>query len=407
MFSIGLTLAASVFFAALAYAFSGEISTRVFNNSSLEPVIRIFAVAIPFAAVGKIAASASQGLKDATWQNILSKGIPPFTRVGFIAVFAVVGLSTINVAYAYVLAWGITAAAGIYYIHTRISFSRSYTVESRELIRFSLPLLFAGGMAFISSSIDPFLLGYFLSTERVGIYNAAYPLANLVLIAPSLLGTLFTPIMSEYHAEGDLPGMRLLYKINTRWLAILTLPGYYLMLLTPTTFLEFVFGPEYTGGGLSMVIVSSGFLVFILLGNNGSVVNMVGRSDVILWTNVVNAAVNVGLNVFLIPRIGIEGAAIATAVSFAGSNLLISAILFSETRIRPAITSLIITILLIALIETAIYSVLSMQTSGIVLILLVYVLTLVLFLPMYLLTGVSDDLEKSLLERYTGIRPSV
>lgn len=79
-FSLGLAVGASVFLAILTYALSGLISTQVFDNASIKPVIRIFAIAIPFAAIEKMAVSSAQGLKDATWQNILGKGVQLLTR---------------------------------------------------------------------------------------------------------------------------------------------------------------------------------------------------------------------------------------------------------------------------------------------------------------------------------------
>lgn len=403
IFSLQLTSIISVLISVLIFVFADQISNQVFNQPEMVLIIKIFALAIPLASIGKIATSAAQGNKDPKWQTFLGKLTYPSSRLIFILIFVYFGLNVVDVSIAYLIGWGVVAVLGIYYLKSRIGLIGDHTLNKYDILTFSLPLLISGSMSFISNSIDTIVLGYFLSSERIGIYNAAYPLANLVLIAPQLLSTLFIPIMSEYHSKENIIDMRLLYTIDVRWIAILTIPGFYLIIFTPETFLLFAFGSEYSEGSLSLVIVATGFLIFALLGPNGGTVNMIGDSHMMMITTTTNAIVNLSLNLLLIPRFDIVGAALSTAVSYIIANSIVSVYLYMQTGIHSYSNSTVMAIIFILIIESPIYFIISHFLTGISVVLLVYLFTLIIFLPVYFYSSLPDETEISLLKDYSPI----
>jgi O-antigen/teichoic acid export membrane protein len=106
----------------------------------------------------------------------------------------------------------------------------------------------------------------------------------------------------------------------TWWLVAASWPAY----LTLATFAPLVlraFGADFTSGQNALVILSLAMMVNLGTGNVQVVLLMGGRSAWQLFNVGVALVLNVGLNLVLIPRLGIAGAALAWAVSIVFDNL--------------------------------------------------------------------------------------
>jgi O-antigen/teichoic acid export membrane protein len=83
-----------------------------------------------------------------------------------------------------------------------------------------------------------------------------------------------------------------------------------------------VFGRSYTAGYPVMVILGFSMLLATVCGQVDMVLITSGRSSWSLANGLLTVGINVGLDIVLIPRYGILGAAIGWAVAIAVSNLM-------------------------------------------------------------------------------------
>jgi O-antigen/teichoic acid export membrane protein len=141
--------------------------------------------------------------------------------------------------------------------------------------------------------------------------------------------------MSEYDAENDYQRMDKLYKIITRWLVILTFPVFALLVLFPEPILETFFGAEYRAGGFVLMLLAIGFYAGRSVGLSGSFLTATGDTKVLMYVSGATAALNLGLNILLIPVFGIVGAAIATVSSTILNNGLQAGYVYKTTGIQP------------------------------------------------------------------------
>ena len=205
----------------------------------------------------------------------------------------------------------------------------------RELIRFSLPLLFSGILSFVMNWTDTLMLGYYKSSEVVGLYNAASPLARLIRIFLSSAAFLYPPMASRLYAQNKMNEMKRVYQILTKWVFLLTLPLFSIMFLFPEATINFFFGSKYLPATLALRILALAFMFHTFLGLNGLSLVVIGESKFIMTANLVSAVLNIILNALLIPIYGMEGAAIATATSYFVGNSLSSLRLYQKTKIHP------------------------------------------------------------------------
>lgn len=325
-------------------ALAEPIATQLFTDPEVAPIIRIFALAIPFAAVVKLAIGIIQGVQQATPRVVVKNITPPITRFTAVAIAVVLGTGAIGIATAYAAAYVVAALVGGYYVATRTSlfdFKITPTPMRRELLSFSAPLIVSATMAFVLTDLDTFMLGYFSNTRDVGIYNVVYPIAQLLTVGLSAFSFLFMPIISELDSKDATDEMIGLYQIVTKWVFMATLPIFMVIALFPEVTIAITFGREYVAGGGALSLLAVAYFSNAIAGPNADTLTSFGHTRLIMWDNLAVGVLNAVLNVALIPTYGFIGAGFATAVSYIVLNLLYSTQLYRITGIHPFSTGLV------------------------------------------------------------------
>ena len=382
VFSLRFSFLIALVVGGILFVSAGAISNAVFNDATLTPFVRVAAVIVPFAVIVKIATATARGFESARARTLMKDIGLPGAKLLFIVITIFLGFDILGVASGYIAAYLVISIFALGYIWN-LTGGRGTTSIRTELLRFSVPLLVTGSLRIVADTIDTLFIAAMLTTRDVGVYNAGYMLSNLVLMAPTLVGVIFMPIMSDYHSQTDLKSMDRIFKLSTRWILALTTPGFVLILLSPGTFISSLFQETYLDATGVLLVVSSGFFLHVMLGLNGATLNMIGDSDFILFTSILNAATNIALNLVLIPRIGIIGAAIATFVSFSLSNVAAAIRLYQRVRILPFSWNTTVTVASLSLITVLISISVGYYLDGIIYILICYTASIIIFFPLY------------------------
>ena len=313
------------------------LATSIFHDAAVAPVIRVFSVVVPFAAVFRLSIGGVQGMGQSLPKVIIQNLTLPIVRFSLIAVVLLYGLGAVAAAWAYGLAYVVAGTLGAYYLlrHTPLLEDTPAASMHRDLLAFSAPLMITAAMLQVLAHIDTFFLGYFASTGVVGDYNVVYPLAQLLTVVLSAFGFVVMPTISSLDADDALAEMRRTYQLAAKWIFLATLPVFLVLALFPRMSIRVTFGAEYDGGALALAILAIGFFSHAVVGPNGNTLTSIGRTRLIMYDNLAVGATNVVLNVLLIPTYGIAGAAIATAVSYVLLNVLYTAQLYRATGIHP------------------------------------------------------------------------
>ena len=188
--------------------------------------------------------------------------------------------------------------------------------EIKTLLAFSLPQSLAGMVFRLNTRMDFWMLMWLASESDVGLYDVAAALAMLGALPVNALMTMFNPIVSELVYARELERLNQLLKIVTRWLVILAIPAYLLLLLLPDVVLS-VYTPEYAASRLPLMILIGGQVVNVACAPTMRLIPMSGHATLNLINGLVAASINITLNWFWIPEWGIIGAAMATSVTIA------------------------------------------------------------------------------------------
>jgi O-antigen/teichoic acid export membrane protein len=182
--------------------------------------------------------------------------------------------------------------------------------------------------------IDIVLVAIMLGPAEAAIYTAATRFLVVGQFANTALNQSAQPRFAELFAVDDRPGANVIYRATTAWLIVLTWPLYLLAVIYGPEILS-IFGQSYRAGHMVMIILGLTMLVATACGQVDMVLITTGRSSWSLANGLTALVVNVGLDLLLIPRYGITGAAIGWAAAIIVTNLTPLVQLAISKRLHP------------------------------------------------------------------------
>ncbi len=187
--------------------------------------------------------------------------------------------------------------------------------EARRLFRFGGATLVGTLAAQVSLQIDKLIIGALLPLARVSYYAVPFNLAAKLHVVPYALGPVLFPAVSEVAARGFLQQLTELYLRTTKVLCATTLPLAVFLTVYSDRILEHWLGPDFAAeGALSLRLLTSAFFVMLMTQPATDVARGTGRPEIGAGIAACDAAVVAALCMILVPRLGIDGAALAILV---------------------------------------------------------------------------------------------
>jgi O-antigen/teichoic acid export membrane protein len=343
VFSLFVVALVSCIFGGVLFLVSPQIASIVFHNPELTKVFMVFAISVPFTALSSILTSSFEGFQDIKYRVYTERIILNVLKLVFIVFLGVLGYGVLGIAFAYTLATVLTFFIALYFLETKIFSLRSKIPAiyiKKEMLVFSLPLMLAGFMKTIMTRIDTVMLGYYRTAGEVGVYNAAVPTAQILVIATSSMAVLFLPVITELYVKGQKELLEVVYKTVTKWAFYLNLPVFLIMVFFSRQVMALMFGLEYISGSLALSILAVGFFTVSMSFTPYYLLIMSKKTRSIFIISLFATLINVVLNWTLIPIYGLEGAAMATAVTYFMNSILLFGYSYHIMQISPFSTAL-------------------------------------------------------------------
>lgn len=200
--------------------------------------------------------------------------------------------------------------------------------------RFTAPRALANLAQITIQRIDIVLVAIMRGPAAAAIYTAATRFLVAGQFGNAAISMAAQPRFAELFAVGDRRGAGVIYRATTAWLVVLTWPLYLLAVIYGPVVLT-LFGHSYRAGHPVMIILGLTMLLATACGQVDMVLITTGRSSWSLANGLLAVVVNVGLDLFLIPRYGITGAAIGWSAAIVVTNLTPLAQLAASVRLHP------------------------------------------------------------------------
>jgi O-antigen/teichoic acid export membrane protein len=272
----------------------------------------------------------------AVFENTTVSTYHGFQRFGFVSAMSLSkSFFLLSIIYIGILAGfpALIAAASAYVISPLLifmfffpNFIRSVFPEFRKIkASFSVPVLkkfLAFGIPMILALMGNSLLVYsqtailtiFVTLEQVGLYNIALPTANLLTFFETAFITVLVPMVSELWAKNDNKRIEAGLEMIYRYIIIFLLPLVLVMVSYPDFIISKLYGIQYVGASMTLVILSLAAIFWTMASINFSTLIALNRTKAYSKIIFSGAIVNTIFCFVLIPYLGIIGAAISTMI---------------------------------------------------------------------------------------------
>jgi len=210
----------------------------------------------------------------------------------------------------------------LFIILKQIGFQLPKFSHLKSYLKYGLPLTPNSAILWIINSSDRYMIGYFMGATATGIYSAAYGISQYssFLLGPIML-VLFPTITKSYE-EQNLSETRNYLKYSVKYFMMISIPSAFGISILARPILQLLTTSEFLPGSTIVPIVASGAIFFGFYHISMHIIHLVKKTKFVVMLLSTSAALNIVLNIILIPRMGILGAAVATLIAYGVLGML-------------------------------------------------------------------------------------
>ena len=288
-------------------------------------ILRATAVLLPFAGLYEVTFGALRACDRVVPAIVLDRFVRPIAQVGAMVAVAMADGSATATAYAWALpVVGAVIVAMVLLTRPsatrRVNGNRS-SMPAGEFWHYTSPRAVARISQVLTQRLDVLLLAAIGTVEDAGVYGTVSRCMIAGVFVATAVQQMVQPRLRRLIVRGDLAGVKEMYGASTTWVVITTWPAYLTMAIFAPVVLR-LFGEDAVRGSTALVILSLSMLVASACGLVEVVLLMAGRS----WLSTANVlaalAINVVLNLLLIPPLGMTGSALAWMAAIFVTNLV-------------------------------------------------------------------------------------
>lgn len=189
--------------------------------------------------------------------------------------------------------------------------------HTKEYLSFSLPLIPEYLSNWVLNSSDRYLITIFLGITATAYYAPSYTLGNMLLLCLSPISFILPPALYKNYDLGNLDIVRTILKYSLKYFLAMAIPAFFVLSVLSKQILMILTTEEIALNAyyITPLVAFSA----ILFGVHAIYVEIIllkkkTRITGLMWT--ISAFINFGLNLILIPYLGLWGAAITTLIAF-------------------------------------------------------------------------------------------
>ncbi len=262
-----------------------------------------------------------------------------FARLGVTVLLVLLYFQTISLDFFF------KALVGLYLFRTVLMQFYAYSVRKRKLdfkfpkdtkqvLVYSLLIILGGSAAVLLLEIDKFMINQFIALENVAFYGVGVYIATVIIVPSRSMHQITYPLTAELLNSGNIFELERLYKKTSLTLFIASGILFLLIVLNLDDLFQLL--PEPYREGFAVVFLIGLAKVFdSLLGNINSILYNSKYYKTILLLGVFLALTTILLNLWLIPLLGIEGAALASFIAIFLFNCIKMAVVKVKFGLLP------------------------------------------------------------------------
>ena len=265
-------------------------------------------------------------------------------------------------------------------------------LKIKEIVVYGFYVLIGGASVMFVSRLDMLMIGALLDLEQVAFYTLAFYIGSVIKVPGKSIVSISVPLLAKAWEEQDFKQIQTIYSKSS--INQLIVGG--LLFLCVWINIDAIFSilPEkFSYGKWVVMYIGLAQLFNVAAGLNGSIIVNSKYYKYDLVTNILLVVLTIISNYLLIPRYGINGAAMATAFSVFLFNLIRLILIKVKMGLQPfSLKTLYTVLILLAVYGISIY----LPLSGNLYLDIVWktFVVLAIFIPLLLTLELSEDINK-------------
>jgi len=200
----------------------------------------------------------------------------------------------------------------------------------------TIPFLVSASLESLNQRVSILMLGSMLDTEAAGIYNVAKRLAEPTIFVLIAVTAVLGPRVAGLYAKREHDELQSIVTKSSRIILAASLPiALVIIILGP--WLLLLWGPEFRAGYTASVILIAGQIVNSAVGPVALLLNMTNHEREVVIGLAISTIAVIILNYILIPRYGVNGAAVASTASLIIWNIFLAVLVRKRLGIDSTI----------------------------------------------------------------------
>ena len=184
-------------------------------------------------------------------------------------------------------------------------------------LTFSVPQVPSGTLLWIIDSSDRYLITSFLGLSQTGIYSVSYSLGSLMSFFYVPLSFVVFPLISSYWENNEVNNVKTYLEYSTKIFLALAIPGAMIIYNLSFPLLNVLTTSKFSVSSSLILLIAIGTIFLGIYQINFYIICLIEKTKYVPFIIGISAFLNIILNIILIPKLGIMGAAISTIISYA------------------------------------------------------------------------------------------
>ena len=334
-------LICAVAMSALLFVGAPEVA-RVTNPTQQEAAtraLRALALLLPFVGIENVMLSATRGLGTMRPYALVEQVVRPVLQLVVAALILTTG-TALDLAWSWSLPYAVAAFLA-WRAWRRLTERDTPRVRApgrpsvnRPFWSFTAPRSVASAAQMAMQRLDIVLVAAISGPQIAAVYTAATRWVVAGQLARTAVSLAVQPHLARALSRDGRANAVNLYQTSTAWLMAVTWPLFLVLVLDGTLLMK-IFGHGYETGASVLALLGVSMLVATFCGDVDVMLIMAGRTRSSMINMLVGLAVQLGLDLWLIPGHGMVGAAIGWSCSIVVKNLMALAQVSAILHMHP------------------------------------------------------------------------
>ena len=187
----------------------------------------------------------------------------------------------------------------------------------RPYLAYSLPLLPYSMFLTVNQFADRYFITHLVGLEATGVYGFSYGLIMSAFLLNASISYVIYPHLTRLWEDGDMQAVQAQLESGQRMFVFVAVPVAFGFCAIYPALVTAMVGPEFVISMLAVGAIVLGQFWLGLCSIFGFIIDLSKRTTFFVKVLVVTASLNLVLNAALVPTLGIAGAALATAFTYA------------------------------------------------------------------------------------------